>query len=266
MKSSSKRPWSQLAARAPGFGRIVSLSLVGLLLLLQPALVQADASKRRAAKAKPASVETANAESTNPEAGNPEAGRSQWEARMQAPLRALHAAHRVLWLTTSVFHPFEERLPPSTQPEAILTRKPVPGELSSPFGEREDPVKHRRRKHHKGVDFVADRGTLVHAAGPGIVLRAQRSSSYGRIVIVDHGLGLQTRYAHLQSIKVKKGDFVPANTVIGTVGSSGRATGPHLHFEVRQDGVALPPDDVTKFKLPPCAHNARDCVRNDPKS
>jgi murein DD-endopeptidase MepM/ murein hydrolase activator NlpD len=149
----------------------------------------------------------------------------------------------------------------------LLTEKPVPGELSSDFGVRPDPVHGRRKRrrkrtrHHKGVDFVASRGTLVHAAGPGIVVRAGFSGGYGRVVIVDHGQGLQTRYAHLQKIKTKKGEFLPAGAVLGSVGSSGRTTGPHLHFEVRQDGVALPPQDVIQFELPRCARRARHCDR-----
>lgn len=149
----------------------------------------------------------------------------------------------------------------------MLTEKPVPGLLSSPFGVRPDPVKSRRNRrrkrhrHHKGIDFVASRGTLVHAAGPGIVIKASFSGGYGRVVIVDHGHGLQTRYAHLQTFKTKKGEFLPAGAVLGAVGSSGRTTGPHLHFEVRQDGVALPPGDVLQFKLPSCSRRARHCER-----
>ncbi len=147
----------------------------------------------------------------------------------------------------------------------LLTEKPVPGKLSSRFGMRPDPVKRRRnqrRKHrrrHLGVDFVASRGTLVHAAGPGIVVRASFSGGYGRVVIIDHGHGLQTRYAHLHRFKTKKGDFLPAGAVLGTVGSSGRTTGPHLHFEVRQDGKALSPDEVVNFELPGCSRRARHC-------
>jgi murein DD-endopeptidase MepM/ murein hydrolase activator NlpD len=149
----------------------------------------------------------------------------------------------------------------------MLTERPVPGKLSSGFGLRPDPVDRRRnsrrqrRRHHRGVDFVAARGTLVHAAGPGIVVRASFSGGYGRVVIIDHGHGLHTRYAHLQRFKTKKGDFLPAGAVLGTVGSSGRTTGPHLHFEVRQDGVALPPGRVINFELPDCSKYARHCSR-----
>lgn len=154
----------------------------------------------------------------------------------------------------------------------LLTEKPVPGKLSSPFGVRPDPVKRRRhrqrkrRRHHEGIDFVATRGTLVQAAGAGIVIRTGRAGGYGKMVVIDHGHGLQTRYAHLQRIKVKRGEFLPAGAVLGTVGSTGRTTGPHLHFEVRQDGVALPPEDVVLFQVPPCARKARDCERPPPRN
>lgn len=182
-----------------------------------------------------------------------------WDFRASAPVRAAHVLMRVA-LATSTLPPFRFTTPESYA-AAVLTELPVDGELSSPFGYRRDPIKRRRRKHHKGLDFAAKRGTLVRAAGPGIVTRVQRSGGYGRLVIIDHGNGLHTRYAHLQRFKVKRGEYIPGGAVVGTVGSSGRATGPHLHFEVRQDGVALPPTKVVNFKLPKCAKRARDCRR-----
>ncbi|HEU5060963.1 MAG TPA: M23 family metallopeptidase, partial [Kofleriaceae bacterium] len=72
----------------------------------------------------------------------------------------------------------------------------------------------------------------------------ERGGGYGRVVYIDHGGGLETRYAHLQKILVEEGDFVPAGAVVGKVGSSGRATGPHLHFEVRRDGRPVAPNRV----------------------
>jgi murein DD-endopeptidase MepM/ murein hydrolase activator NlpD len=121
-----------------------------------------------------------------------------------------------------------------------LTSSPVPEVSSSGFGWRSDPI-NRRRKFHMGTDFRADRGTPVLAAGDGVVVLAGRHNGYGRTVIVDHGGGLLTRYGHLQSIRVERGAVVAATTPIGTVGSSGRATGPHLHFEVRLDGRPVDP-------------------------
>jgi len=126
---------------------------------------------------------------------------------------------------------------------ATLERRPVRGQITSPFGVRQDPIRRRRRKHHNGLDFEATRGTLVRAAGPGTITSARRAGGYGRVIYVDHGDGLETRYAHLQKIKVREGEFVPAGAIIGTVGSSGRATGPHLHFEVRVDGRPVAPSE-----------------------
>ncbi len=121
---------------------------------------------------------------------------------------------------------------------------PVAGELTSGFGYRRDPFgrKHRsRRPHHNGLDYGAHRGTPVFSAGPGVVVRARRWGQYGRIVVVDHRNGYETRYAHLHRISVRKGDRVAAGDNIGSVGSTGRTTGPHLHFELRLDGRALDP-------------------------
>ncbi len=157
---------------------------------------------------------------------------------------------------------------------ATLHYRPVPGKLTSPFGWRDVPVKKRkrrkqrrkRRREHKGLDFAGRRGTAIHVAGNGVVVRAYKSRSYGRIVIVNHGGDLQTRYAHMQRIKVKSGQRLKAGAIVGTVGSSGRATGPHLHFEVRKNGIALPPSDVVTFPLPECKKNARDCKRSHRKN
>jgi murein DD-endopeptidase MepM/ murein hydrolase activator NlpD len=115
----------------------------------------------------------------------------------------------------------------------VLAVSPVTGVESSGYGYRRHPIS-KRRTFHKGVDFQAPRGTPVYAAGPGVVSHARRKSSYGKLIIISHGLGLETRYAHLSRIKIREGEFVPAGTLIGTVGSTGRTTGPHLHFEVRQ--------------------------------
>jgi murein DD-endopeptidase MepM/ murein hydrolase activator NlpD len=146
---------------------------------------------------------------------------------------ALHAAET--WLVAWAG-------PLATQPVDLspLTSSPVPEVSSSGFGWRRDPI-NRRRKFHMGADYAADRGTPVLAAGDGVVILAGRHNGYGRTVIVDHGGGLVTRYAHLQKIEVERGAVVQATESIGTVGSSGRATGPHLHFEVRVDGRPVDP-------------------------
>jgi murein DD-endopeptidase MepM/ murein hydrolase activator NlpD len=123
----------------------------------------------------------------------------------------------------------------------VLGMAPVPGEANSPFGVRKDPFNKKKKKVHKGIDFKGMPGDHVHAAGPGVIKLAREWGGYGRCVVIDHGGGLETRYAHLRRYKVKEGEFVTTGTVIGHVGQSGRATGPHLHFEVRLDGEAINP-------------------------
>jgi murein DD-endopeptidase MepM/ murein hydrolase activator NlpD len=118
--------------------------------------------------------------------------------------------------------------------------------LSSSFGWRRNPVTGRHTMH-EGLDFAAPRGAPIRAASGGIVERARYVSGYGRMVEIDHGNGIKTRYAHASSLKVKAGDLVRKGQLIANVGSSGRSTGSHLHFEVRMAGHAL---DPTLFLAP----------------
>lgn len=112
---------------------------------------------------------------------------------------------------------------------------------ASTFGWRIDPFTGQRALH-EGVDFAAPAGLPIHAAAAGVVTSASSHPDYGRMVEIDHGQGLSTRYAHASSIVIKEGAFVKRGEVIGTVGSSGRSTGPHLHFEVRVNGAPQNPD------------------------
>ncbi len=121
-----------------------------------------------------------------------------------------------------------------------LAASPVPGVESSGFGWRSDPI-NRRNKFHRGTDYRADRGTPVYAAGTGVVAFTGRQRGYGNVIYIDHGGGLVTRYAHLARIEVAAGTPIAAAGRIGQVGSTGRTTGSHLHFEVRLDGRALDP-------------------------
>lgn len=121
-----------------------------------------------------------------------------------------------------------------------LMASPVPGVESSGFGWRRDPI-NRRGKFHKGTDFRADRGTPVYAAGAGVVGFTGRQHGYGKVIYIDHGGGVVTRYAHLHKIEVEPGTLIAAGARIGQVGSTGRTTGPHLHFEVRLQGRAVDP-------------------------
>jgi murein DD-endopeptidase MepM/ murein hydrolase activator NlpD len=121
-------------------------------------------------------------------------------------------------------------------------RKPVIGEVefTSGFGVRSDPFLGRPAMH-TGLDFRASMGDPVRATANGKVVSAGWSGGYGRMIEVDHGNGLATRYGHLSEIGVKIGDTVKIGQVIGEVGSTGRSTGPHLHYETRIDGEAVDP-------------------------
>lgn len=117
---------------------------------------------------------------------------------------------------------------------------PVHAPISSAFGMRRDPFT-RRAQFHKGVDLAAPEGMKVVSALPGTVVSAGYEKGYGNNVVVDHGDGLRTRYGHLGSIAVTKGDSVASEEALGTVGSTGRSTGPHLHFEVIRQGRPVDP-------------------------
>jgi murein DD-endopeptidase MepM/ murein hydrolase activator NlpD len=121
-------------------------------------------------------------------------------------------------------------------------RKPVIGEVefTSGFGVRSDPFLGRPAMH-TGLDFRASTGDPVRVTANGKVVSAGWSGGYGRMVEVDHGNGLSTRYGHLSEINVKIGEAVKIGQVVGAVGSTGRSTGPHLHYETRIDGEAVDP-------------------------
>ena len=125
---------------------------------------------------------------------------------------------------------------------ALPVRKPVTGELdvSSPFGVRIDPFLGRAAMH-TGVDLRGDLGAPVHATANGIVQIAGRDGGYGKMVEIDHGNGYSTRYGHLSEIDVKVGQEVRLGQVVGRIGSTGRSTGPHLHYETRLNGEAVDP-------------------------
>lgn len=118
--------------------------------------------------------------------------------------------------------------------------QPVPGAITSGFGRRYHPILGYSRPH-TGIDFRAAHGQLIKAAESGVVILANVWGGYGRTVVIDHGGGLATLYAHLSSLALSYGDRVEAGDVIGKVGSSGLSTGPHLHFEVRIGGDPVDP-------------------------
>ncbi|MEO7337311.1 MAG: M23 family metallopeptidase [Caldimonas sp.] len=121
------------------------------------------------------------------------------------------------------------------------TRFPITGaELVSAFGNRDDPIAHRHA-FHAGLDFAAERGTPIRSAAGGRVAFAGFRSDFGWLVEIDHGNGLTTRYAHASRLLVDAGDVVVPGERIAMVGSTGRSTGPHLHFEVLRHGVHVDP-------------------------
>jgi hypothetical protein len=131
---------------------------------------------------------------------------------------------------------FEKRL------EALMvpSSAPIDGPIGSGFGFRHDPFTHRPALH-TGLDFPADTGTAILAAAGGVVLSAGPHPQYGQLVELDHGNGLVTRYAHTSRMLVKQGDLVKRGQKIAEVGTTGRSTGPHLHFEVLVEGVQQNP-------------------------
>lgn len=171
--------------------------------------------------------------------------------QMQATLDALeaHTGQRVDLLTVIESRLFENKI----KKMMIPTQKPVlGGDVGSPFGWRRDPM-NGGSALHTGLDFPASPGTPIHAAAGGVVVTQEFHPAYGNMVEVDHGNDLITRYAHASNVLVKKGDLIKRGQKIAEVGTTGRSTGPHLHFEVLVQGV---PQDPQKFL------NAGDTAKN----
>lgn len=123
--------------------------------------------------------------------------------------------------------------------------------MVSGYGWRIDPV-YGTRKMHWGLDFTADVGTEIYSTGDGVVEKTEVNSwGYGREIVIDHGFGYKTRYAHLSSFLVKEGDTVKRGDLIGLVGNSGKSTGPHLHYEVEKDGHKVNPINFFHSDLTP---------------
>ena len=117
---------------------------------------------------------------------------------------------------------------------------PVPGVLTSKFGWRKDPINGKRAYHH-GVDIRGERGSDVKATADGTVKLTNYTKGDGRYILIDHGNGFVTKYAHLNKSLVKKGDAVSRGQVIGLLGSTGRSTGPHVHYEIHYNDKLVNP-------------------------
>ncbi len=168
-----------------------------------------------------------------------EAAASDGDAPSGGPFIAapLHFVERTALLNRTLDEIAELRRSAAAMP----LRVPVSAKsISSRFGYRNDPFLNRPALH-AGLDFVAPAGTEVRATGPGVVVSAGPNGGYGNLVEIRHGGGMSTRYAHLSAILVEAGERVAAGTPIGRVGSTGRSTGPHLHYETRRGGEPVNP-------------------------
>ncbi|MCC6948777.1 MAG: peptidoglycan DD-metalloendopeptidase family protein [Bradyrhizobiaceae bacterium] len=133
---------------------------------------------------------------------------------------------------------------------SVPVRRPTrgPADVTSGFGVRLDPFV-RQLAMHTGVDFRAEPGDPVRATAAGKVVQAERNGGYGLMVEVEHANGLTTRYAHLSAIEVAAGSVIPAGAIVGRAGSTGRSTGPHVHYEVRANGEAVDPQRFLRAGL-----------------
>lgn len=113
--------------------------------------------------------------------------------------------------------------------------------MTSDYGLRRHPIK-KARQHHHGIDLAAPRGALIRAIAAGQVLYADPFGGYGKVVVVMHSNGLTSHYGHCDTLNVKPGERIKAGDILGTVGSTGLSTGPHLHFEIRIDGKPQDPE------------------------
>lgn len=176
------------------------------------------------------------------------------EARRQAEAEAQRQAEAEAQRQAEANDPAEGGDDPAAEPDGSeptqtgptvtgpfsVSHRPVPGAITSGFGSRVHPIFGTTRNHY-GIDFNGNTGDPISAAAGGVVLTAGWMSGYGNTVVVSHGDGFTTLYAHQSAILVSSGDTVAAGEVIGRVGSTGWSTGPHLHWEIRIDGVAVDP-------------------------
>lgn len=141
----------------------------------------------------------------------------------------------------AMFSAWQQMDNPETRAIAIPSRRPVDQmRLTSAFGTRNDPFNGRRARHN-GIDIPGPVGTPIYATADGVVGRAQRLGGYGNYVEIEHGNAIQTRYGHLSAIAVASGQRVRRGEIVGYMGSTGRSTGSHLHYEVRIAGAPVNP-------------------------
>ena len=173
-----------------------------------------------------------------PGAGGDETAEDVSAAELKASLKQVSAEFEASSQQLSVLESmlFEQELELKSQP----TTRPSDGFVTSGFGYRMHPIL-GGRAHHNGIDFDANTGDPVRSAGNGLVKYAGWKNGFGNVVEIDHQNGYVTVYAHNSAFTVKEGDVVRAGQVVAKAGSTGRSTGPHVHFEVHKDGRAVNP-------------------------
>lgn len=228
---------------------------------LQARMMRLDAQSERLAKlageklpaqTKPAEVKTPKT-TIKPELGSPVSSQSGPANRggplvRSAPLSEAELQTKIaefmekIEFSTERLSTIEAKLlQQSVLKNTLPNRSPVAAAFnSSSFGWRIDPF-NGHKAFHEGLDFMAATGAPIYAAAGGIVSAAEQTPDYGKIVKIDHGSGLETRYAHASRLFVKAGDRVEKGQKIAEVGSTGRSTGPHLHYEIRLAGNPLDP-------------------------
>ena len=130
----------------------------------------------------------------------------------------------------------------------LLLGRPHNGDVTSHFGTRENPFSGGGAETHSGMDFRGKTGDIVKSTANGKVSFAGVKGGYGNCVIIDHGYNLQTLYGHFSKINVKEGQEIKTGSIVGLVGSTGRSTGPHLHYEVHFKGERINPELYLNFK------------------
>jgi murein DD-endopeptidase MepM/ murein hydrolase activator NlpD len=140
---------------------------------------------------------------------------------------------------------FSRRSSPLFQAYGLPSIWPVEGRLMSYFGRRSDPFS-GEGSFHAGIDISVPTGTPVHATADGTVMSAEWAGQYGRMVVIDHGNGVHTQYAHMSQLDVLAGQWVRRGAVIGRSGSSGKSTGAHVHYEVRRGGTPVNPSQFLR--------------------
>ena len=169
------------------------------------------------------------------------------------PLSEADLQHKIAELTALIDYHTEhlseleaKLLQQSVLKDTLPNKSPILAAYnSSSFGWRLDPF-NGHKAFHEGLDFPANTGDPIYAAAGGIVSASEQTPDYGKIVKIDHGSGLETRYAHASRLLVKAGDRVEKGQKIAEVGNTGRSTGPHLHYEIRLNGNALDPRKYLK--------------------